>query len=78
MYVYIYIYIHICIYCLRRAARLSAALRRRAQIRDRRMAPDWGAKRELAERIPRLHFPVNSRRFPDMFGEFFKNKQHFL
>ena len=29
-------------------------------------------------RIPRLHFPVNSRRFPEIFGDFCKNNTSFL
>ena len=35
-------------------------------------------KRELEYGIPRLHSPVNSRRFPDIFGDFCENKTVFL
>ena len=35
-------------------------------------------KRELECRIPRSHSPVNSRRFPETFGDFCKNKTGFL
>ena len=35
-------------------------------------------KRELEYRIPRLHFSVNSRRFPNIFEDFCKNKTSFL
>ena len=34
--------------------------------------------RELEYRIPRLHSPVDSRRFPEIFGDFCKNKTSFL
>ena len=37
-----------------------------------------GVKRELEDGIPRLHSPINSRRFPEMFGDFCKNKTSFL
>ena len=36
---------------------------------------DASDKRELEYRNPRLHSPINSRRFPDIFGDFYKNKQ---
>ena len=35
-------------------------------------------KRELEYRTPRLHPPVNSRRFPEIFGDFCKNRTSFL
>ena len=35
-------------------------------------------KRELEYRIPRLHLPVNSRRFRETFEDFCKNKPIFL
>ena len=35
-------------------------------------------KRELEYRIPRLHDPVNSPRFPEIFGDFRKRKTIFL
>ena len=35
-------------------------------------------QRELEYRIPRLHSPVNSRRFPETFGDFCKTKTTFL
>ena len=35
-------------------------------------------KRELEYRIPRLHSPANSRRLPEIFGDFYKNKTGFL
>ena len=35
-------------------------------------------KRELEYRIPRLHSPENSRRFPEIFGYVCKNKASFL
>ena len=35
-------------------------------------------KRELEYRIPRLHSPVNSRRSPETFEDFCKNKTSFL
>ena len=35
-------------------------------------------KRELEYRIPRSHSPVNSRRFPELFGDFCNNKTSFL
>ena len=35
-------------------------------------------KRELEYRIPRLHSPVNTRRFPEIFGDFCKNETIFL
>ena len=31
-------------------------------------------KRELEYGIPRLHYPVDSRRFPDIFADVRKNK----
>ena len=34
--------------------------------------------RELEYRILRLHSPVNSQRFPDIFGDFCKNNTSFL
>ena len=34
--------------------------------------------RELEYRIPRLHYPINSRRFPEIFGDLCKNKTSFL
>ena len=37
-----------------------------------------GGKRELEYRIPRLHYPVKSRRFPEMSGDCFTNKTSFL
>ena len=36
------------------------------------------SKKELEYRIPRLHSPVNSRRFPEIFGDLCKNKTSFL
>ena len=35
-------------------------------------AADQKTKRELEYRIPRLHHPVNSRRFPDIFADLCK------
>ena len=35
-------------------------------------------KRELEYRIPRLHYTINSRRFPDIFGDFCQNTTIFL
>ena len=32
------------------------------------------AKREFEYRIPRLHYPVNPRRFPETFADFCENK----
>ena len=37
-----------------------------------------GRKRELQCMNPRLHSPENSRRFPETFGDFCKNKAIFL
>ena len=39
---------------------------------------DPQAKREVEYRIPRLHYPVNSRRFPETFGDFCRNETSFL
>ena len=35
-------------------------------------------KRQLEYRIPGLHSPVNSQRFPEMFGDLCTNKTGFL
>ena len=39
---------------------------------------ETGCKRELEYRIPRLHSPANSRRFPEISGDVCKNKTIFL
>ena len=38
----------------------------------------YNSKRELEYRIPRLHYPVKSWRFPEIFRGFCENKTSFL
>ena len=51
-----------------RTAALRVGLRGQCAEAARRLA--WKHKRELEYRIPRLHYPVNSLRFLDLFGDF--------
>ena len=93
MYIYIYIYPYLVnlalfIFSTRRSVgplrthapgwQTSAAhplrLRRGAPAR----APSHLVKREMEYRIHRLHFPVSSQRFPQMFGDSCKNETVFL
>ena len=90
MYIYIYIYIHKeRLGDVRRAVGAAARLRvprpRGAKYYTIIMIiiiiiSSSSSKRELEYRTPRFrsHSPVDSRRFPEMFGDFCENKTGFL
>ena len=55
----------------------AGAERRRPGVADALGMQGPSPERELEYRIPRLHSPVISRRFPETFGDFYKNKTGF-
>ena len=67
--VYIYIYIYIVIEHKEVRCRV---------VREGRLVESHLIERELEYRMPRLHPPENSRRFPETFGDFRKNITSFL
>ena len=54
------------------------AIRTRTRTSRQAAGGTQASKREVEYRIPRLHSPGNSRRFPEMFRDLCKNKRSFL